>query len=83
MLRQFIQKYQDISADLHASKLYNEDTFYKVFLKDLGKCKKEVIIESPFATTRRLGEILPILEKLKNKGIKIAIISETSTASRP
>jgi len=31
--------------NLLSSKLYNEDTFYKAFLNDLGHCHKEVTIE--------------------------------------
>jgi hypothetical protein len=32
-------------VDLLESKLFNEDTFYPTFLKDLNKCHSEVIIE--------------------------------------
>lgn len=61
------------SADLLSSKLYNQDSFYPAFLKDLAKCHSEVIIECPFITNRRLKTLLPILEKLKARKVRIAI----------
>jgi phosphatidylserine/phosphatidylglycerophosphate/cardiolipin synthase-like enzyme len=60
-------------ADLLTSKLYDQGTFYPVFLKDLAKCHSEVIIECPFITSRRLKTLLPILEKLKARKVRIAI----------
>lgn len=60
-------------VDLLESKLFNEDTFYPTFLKDLNKCQSEVIIECPFATYRRLSMLLPALEKLKARKVKVAI----------
>jgi len=61
------------STELLASELFNEATFYPAFLKDLAKCQSEVIIESPFLTTRRVSTILPILTRLKNRGVEIII----------
>ena len=60
-------------TELLASKLYNEDTFYQTFLKDLNRCQSEVIIECPFITYRRLMTLLPTLEKLKARRMRIAI----------
>lgn len=60
-------------TDLLSSKLYDQDTFYPAFLKDLANCHSEVIIECPFITNRRLKTLLPILEKLKSRKVRIAI----------
>lgn len=60
-------------ADLLNSKLYDQNTFYPTFLKDLANCHSEVIIECPFVTSRRLKTLLPILEKLKARRVRIAI----------
>ena len=60
-------------VDLLSSKLLNEETFYPVFLKDLKRCKSEVIIECPFVTTRRLNQLSPTLEKLKARRVRIVI----------
>lgn len=61
------------SPELLYSKLFNEDTFYDAFVKDLNNCLHEAIIESPFITRRRLLMILPVLEKLKKRGVRLSI----------
>lgn len=60
-------------TDLLSSKLFNEATFYPAFLKDLKRCKTEVIIECPFVTTKRLNQLLPVLEKLKSRKVRVVI----------
>ncbi len=55
------------------SSIYSEDTFYKTFTKDLGKCRSEVIIESPFMTCRRVSCLLPTLKQLKKNRVKIIV----------
>jgi len=60
-------------TDLLSSKLYDQNTFYPAFLKDLANCQSEVIIECPFITNRRLKTLLQILEKLKARRVRIAI----------
>ncbi|HEV2403388.1 MAG TPA: phospholipase D-like domain-containing protein [Candidatus Saccharimonadales bacterium] len=60
-------------VDLLTSKLYDQDTFYTSFLKDLSNCHSEVIIECPFITSRRLRMLMPTLEKLKARKVRIAI----------
>lgn len=62
-----------LPTDLLTSTLYNEETFYATFLKDLSKCHSEVLIESPFITNRRLSTMLPVLQKLKDRKVRIAI----------
>lgn len=61
------------SSDLIGSRLFDETTFYQKFLKDIAYCRNELIIESPFITTRRLNSILPSLEKLVRRGVKVII----------
>lgn len=58
---------------LVSSKLFNEETFYLEFLKDIDNCFRELIIECPFITNRRLAHLLPTLQKLKERGVRIAI----------
>lgn len=60
-------------ADIVGSRLFDQDSFYPALLKDLSKCKQEVIIESPFITRRRLETILPAIQKLKNRRVKVII----------
>jgi uncharacterized protein (DUF58 family) len=60
-------------SGLISSRLFNDETFYAAFQKDLQKCQHEVIIESPFMTRRRLDTLLPALKKLKSKHVKIIV----------
>lgn len=60
-------------TDLLTSSLYNEKTFYPAFLKDLADCQHEVLIESPFMTNRRLSLLLPTLQRLKDRKVRITI----------
>ena len=57
----------------HSSTLYNQDTFYKPFERDLLATRKRVVIESPFITTKRIGMLMPTLSKLCRRGIKVVI----------
>lgn len=58
-----------------ASQLHNENTFYKAFVKDLNNAQKEVIIESPYITRDRANKLIPIFNKLLDRGVKIFIIT--------
>lgn len=60
-------------ADLLTSALYDEATFYPKFVQDLRRCGKEVVIECPFITGRRLGTLVPIFEKLRMRSVRIII----------
>ena len=60
-------------TELLSSKLFNEETFYGKFLKDISNCQSELIIECPFVTNRRLTALLPTLRKLKSRGVRITV----------
>ncbi len=66
-------------ADLSISKLLNETTFYPVFLKDLSRCRDELIIECPFITARRTETLLPSLRKLSSRGVRITVNTPSSS----
>ena len=55
--------------------LHNETTFYPEFINDLNESKSEVIIESPFITTKRMKTLFPVLNRLHNRGVKVFIIT--------
>jgi phosphatidylserine/phosphatidylglycerophosphate/cardiolipin synthase-like enzyme len=59
--------------DLLTSRLYDENSFYHGFIKDLKQCKQEVIIESPYMTCRRVDQLAPVLKKLVKNGVKVRI----------
>lgn len=58
-----------------SSRLYDETSFYPAFIHDLKRCKKEVIIESPFITHTRVQFLRPIFEDLISRGVKVYIIT--------
>ena len=41
--------------------LYDQNSFYDAFIKDIKHSKTRVIIESPFITTKRINQLSPIL----------------------
>lgn len=58
---------------LLSSRLYNNETFYKAFKKDLRRAKNSVVIESPFITLKRMDALLPTITKLRRRGVRMAI----------
>ena len=56
--------------------LYDEHTFYQAFMSDLQRCKKEIIIESPFITSSRMEVLYPIFRELLARQVKIHIITK-------
>ena len=57
------------------STLYDEKTFYGVFLSDLKTCRHEVFIESPYITTKRAEMLTPLFRALLSKGVKIYVMT--------
>lgn len=55
------------------STLYDQDTFYKAFVRDLLHSKNEIIIESPFITAKRMNALLPVLAKLRSRGVNVIV----------
>lgn len=61
------------ATPLLTSRLYDERTFYAAFLRDLRKCKTEVIIESPFITHKRMSALYPSFRMLTKRGVHVVI----------
>ncbi len=61
---------------MNNSHLYDEKTFYSEFIRDLSRCQKEVIIESPYITTNRTQIFYPVFRKLVSKGVKIYVVTK-------
>lgn len=55
------------------STLYDQNTFYDAFVSSLSICQNELIIESPFITSKRMEMLLPIFAKLRQRNVKIII----------
>jgi phosphatidylserine/phosphatidylglycerophosphate/cardiolipin synthase-like enzyme len=58
-----------------SSQLHTEKTFYPTFLDDLENCMEEVIIESPYITSERTSQFIPVFEKLLEKGVRIYVMT--------
>ena len=58
---------------MNNSALFDNNTFYKAFERDLRHARQSVVIESPFITRRRMEHLLPLLTKLRRKGIRIVV----------
>ena len=54
-------------------RMYDEQSFYRAFEKDLYSARRSVIIESPFITLRRIEELLPVITKLRRKGVSVTV----------
>lgn len=55
------------------TKLYDNETFYTAFVRDIGHAYHSVYIESPFITTTRMDMLLPILRRACQRGIQITV----------
>jgi len=44
-----------------------------MFTRDIRHARKQLIIESPFITTKRVQMLLPFFEKLRKRGVHIVI----------
>lgn len=61
------------TKDLYESRLFDNDTFYRKFTRDLSHAKQRVYIESPFITAKRMQVLLPIFEKLRKRNVRLVI----------
>lgn len=69
----FLHRDRAVATKLLASTLHDQNTFYPKFIQDLKTAQREVIIESPFITSKRVAELLPILNKIRSKGVRVVI----------
>lgn len=60
---------------LCTSRLFDNETFYGSFVRDLGYASHSIYIESPFITRKRMDMILPILKQARRRGVQITVNS--------
>jgi phosphatidylserine/phosphatidylglycerophosphate/cardiolipin synthase-like enzyme len=72
-LLSLLQRRKVAPDGLLTSTLFNERGFYRAFVNDLERCTNEVIIESPFLTSRRTTAHLSLLQKLTRRGVRVVI----------
>lgn len=68
---------------MNNSSLFNQDTFYKVFIKDLNNSRDTVIIESPFITKKRMVQLMPVLRKLRLRDVRIVVNTKPMDEHNP
>jgi hypothetical protein len=73
MIANVFRQFKHHSPDLVGSRLYNEQTFYNAFIRDLACFRDEAIIESPFMTTQRINILLPHFRKAIACGARIVV----------
>lgn len=73
--------HKNTDIDILSSKLYDQNTFFKAFIRDLHYCQNEVVIESPFITMKRMEIFLSIFAKLRQRNVRIIIIIIINTIS--
>ena len=58
---------------LLSSTLLSQDSFYGTFTKDLLRARREVIIESPFISFKRINYLMPTFRKLIKQKVRIIV----------
>lgn len=53
--------------------MYDQDSFYDAFTSDLRFAQAEVVIESPFITSKRIYALLPMITDLRSRNVSITI----------
>ena len=61
------------NSGLALSQLYDQDSFYDAFVRDLRRARLEVVIESPFLSPRRIDYLLPTLQMLVRHRVHVII----------
>ena len=70
-----LEKLFGLSLDLTQSRLYDDDSFYPKFERDLKQCREEVIIESPFISGQRMCTLSRLFESLVKRKVRVYIIT--------
>lgn len=68
----------DISIEMGKSELFDEKNFYGAFINDMLSAEKEIIIDSPYITTRRVDELYKYFEQVRHKGIDVYLLTRVS-----
>ena len=69
----FLSRRSVNSSDLLTSDLYNQDDFYKTFVRDLSSAVSEVIVESPFISPKRINALYPSFRAAAKRGVLIVV----------
>lgn len=67
------RNYRSSSPELITSQLFDQDKFYEAFSNDLRRARTRIVIESPFITMKRLNVLLPTLQRLRARNVRIIV----------
>jgi phosphatidylserine/phosphatidylglycerophosphate/cardiolipin synthase-like enzyme len=56
-----------------SSRLFDNETFDRAFIKDIYSCRSALLIESPFIRLNRVLDLMPVFVRLQRKGVKVVI----------
>lgn len=69
----FIDAAQSQAVEPPEGSLFTERNFYPVFFEDLRTAKEEIIILSPFVSSKRSGPFIELFRVLLQQGVKIRV----------
>ncbi|GAC1371286.1 MAG: hypothetical protein NVSMB39_4890 [Candidatus Saccharimonadales bacterium] len=69
----FLKRQTPNPSELLTSRLHDQTDFYPVFSRDLSNATREVIIESPFVSHKRMNALYPSFRALAKRGVVIVI----------
>jgi phosphatidylserine/phosphatidylglycerophosphate/cardiolipin synthase-like enzyme len=61
------------AMELLTSRLYDQNTTYPAFLRDLANAQYEIVIESPFISPKRAQALYPSFRKAAKRGVLLTI----------
>ncbi len=70
-----VLRFKNPPKELLTSKLFDETTFYKAFVRDVNASSEEIIIESPYITSKRMDMLTPALQEALIRGVSITVIT--------
>lgn len=76
-MRNILNLFRKSLSSLPYSELYSDKTFYHKFISDLQRCDRNVLIESPFLTRRRITQLASTMARLNRKGVCITVLTRS------
>lgn len=65
----FVNDKQDVNA------IYDGDTYYEVFKKDLLEANKKIVISSPAISTSKVYEFIDFLKEKQSLGVEVTVVT--------
>ena len=70
-IERFLESSRSGVVEPPSGSLFTEQNFYPFFFEDLRGAREQVIILSPFISTRRSGQFVELCRVLINRGVKV------------